>query len=344
VYREGLSFVIPSGTWSVVEACSGVRYVIASVFVGSLYAYLNYRSLHRRLLFVGISLLVPIVANWLRAIGIVLLGHYSGNRLAVGVDHLIYGWVFFGLVIGAMYFIGARWREDPADERTRQTAPARVADAGAVRWALVALGAMFCAALPATLSKRLNPEIASPVALAAPAGCESASIEPTPVFRGSPSQSTYRCATPGGPVDVHVAIYSRQTYGDKLVDSQNMLVESSNVAWRQVESGLLRVDAPGGAPATLRAAELRQGGMNLSAPRAVSVRQVLWVDGQATHSARWATLLGLRSLLAGRGSGGTAVTLYAEGEDAAERSRRLDAFVRQRLPAFLDTLPTGARR
>ena len=27
VFREGLQFVIPSGNWSVVEACSGVRYL-----------------------------------------------------------------------------------------------------------------------------------------------------------------------------------------------------------------------------------------------------------------------------------------------------------------------------
>jgi exosortase A len=30
VYREGQNFVIPSGQWSVVEACSGIRYLIAS--------------------------------------------------------------------------------------------------------------------------------------------------------------------------------------------------------------------------------------------------------------------------------------------------------------------------
>jgi exosortase A len=42
VYREGLRFVIPSGTWSVVEACSGVRYLLASGMVGTLFAYLNF--------------------------------------------------------------------------------------------------------------------------------------------------------------------------------------------------------------------------------------------------------------------------------------------------------------
>jgi exosortase/archaeosortase family protein len=100
VYREGLQFVIPSGNWSVVEACSGVRYLIASFMVGTLFAYLNYRSSKRRVIFMLVSLAVPIVANWLRAYLIVMVGHLSDNKLAAGVDHLVYGWVFFGVVIG----------------------------------------------------------------------------------------------------------------------------------------------------------------------------------------------------------------------------------------------------
>jgi exosortase A len=84
VYREGQNFIIPSGSWSVVEACSGIRYLIASLTVGTLYAYLTYHSLKRRLIFVAISIIVPIVANWLRAYLIVMLGHLSGNKLAVG--------------------------------------------------------------------------------------------------------------------------------------------------------------------------------------------------------------------------------------------------------------------
>ena len=111
VYQEGLQFVIPSGRWSVVEACSGIRYIIASLTVGTLFAYLNYVSLRRRLAFVAVSLLVPIIANWLRAYMIVMIGHLSGNKLAVGVDHLIYGWVFFGFVMLLMFVIGARWSE-----------------------------------------------------------------------------------------------------------------------------------------------------------------------------------------------------------------------------------------
>src|SRR5690606_29470903 len=45
VYREGLHFTLPTGRWSVVEACSGLRYLIASLALGVLYAYLQFRTL-----------------------------------------------------------------------------------------------------------------------------------------------------------------------------------------------------------------------------------------------------------------------------------------------------------
>ncbi len=113
VYREGNFFAIPSGQWSVVEACSGLRYLIASLTVGALFAYLNYQRMRKRVLFVALSIVVPVLANFLRAYMIVMIGHLSNMKLAVGVDHFLYGWVFFGIVIGLLFWLGSFWR-DPA--------------------------------------------------------------------------------------------------------------------------------------------------------------------------------------------------------------------------------------
>lgn len=113
VWREGASFVIPSGSWSVVEACSGVRYLMASLTLGVLYAHLSYRSRWRQAIFILVSIVVPIIANGLRAYMIVMIGHLSSMHLAVGVDHLIYGWLFFGLVMFLMFWIGNFWVEPP---------------------------------------------------------------------------------------------------------------------------------------------------------------------------------------------------------------------------------------
>ena len=115
VYREGTFFTIPSGQWSVVEGCSGLRYLIASFTLGSLYAYLTYRSTRRRLIFAALSLIVPVIANGMRAYMIVMIAHLSDMKLALGVDHLIYGWVFFGIVMLLLFWIGAIWREDQED-------------------------------------------------------------------------------------------------------------------------------------------------------------------------------------------------------------------------------------
>src|SRR6266496_3021422 len=118
VYREANHLTIPSGRWSIVEACSGIRYIIASFMVGTLYAAIAYRSTRRRVMFIAASIVVPIVANWVRAYMIVMIGHLSNNRYAVGVDHLIYGWIFFGVVMVLLFWVGSFWQEDPAPTRS----------------------------------------------------------------------------------------------------------------------------------------------------------------------------------------------------------------------------------
>ncbi len=125
VYREGTHFSLVSGDWSVVEACSGLRYLLASFTLGTIYAYITYQKPYKRLLFMLFSLVLPIIANGLRAYMIVMIGHLSGMKLAVGVDHLVYGAVFFALIIFLMFYIGSFFRDPPAKQSA--TTPNNVA-------------------------------------------------------------------------------------------------------------------------------------------------------------------------------------------------------------------------
>ena len=46
---------------------------------------------------------------------IVMLGHFSGMKIATGVDHLVYGWVWFGIVMFFLFWAGGFFRdEEPA--------------------------------------------------------------------------------------------------------------------------------------------------------------------------------------------------------------------------------------
>jgi hypothetical protein len=64
------------------------------------------------------SIALPILANGLRAYAIVMIGHLSNMKLAVGVDHLIYGWIFFGVMLVIMFAIGILWADPSPPPRT----------------------------------------------------------------------------------------------------------------------------------------------------------------------------------------------------------------------------------
>ncbi len=115
VFREGMHFSLVTGEWSVVEACSGIRYLIASITLGTIYAYITYYKIYKRLLFILASIIFPIIANGFRAYLIVMIGHLSDMQLAVGVDHLIYGAIFFAFIIFIMFYIGSFWRDEASE-------------------------------------------------------------------------------------------------------------------------------------------------------------------------------------------------------------------------------------
>jgi EpsI family protein len=292
VYQEGLHFVIPSGKWSVVEACSGVRYRIASIVVGTLYAYINYQSLKRRLIFVGVSILVPLVANWVRAYLIVMLGHYSGNQLAVGADHLIYGWVFFGVVIMIMFAIGMRWREHEAELPAVGSSSNVIAAsrAGNLLVAVVLALGVACAPRAAIRVLESGPELPQPplsVESLAQGGWDLAEgplADWQPAFTNPSGTLNAVLAKNGRRVGVFIAYYRQQNYERKLISSQNELVKSNDKTWAQVGRG--SHDATlAGQQVSLRTGTLRNNLSSIGAePDRYRVWHCYWINGRIVTS------------------------------------------------------------
>lgn len=331
VYREGLHFVIPSGSWSVVEACSGVRYLIASLMVGTLYGYLNYHSPARRALFFLAAALVPILANWVRAYMIVMLGHLSGNTLAVGVDHLIYGWVFFGLVMLLMFWIGARWRED--DLPPLNPIPAADATAAAQRAmrlnGALALGA---ALLWMPLGYALeHARAVLPAHLAPLAGAGGWAAGASPLTQWQPHHLGARAALEQefarGPdrVRLTVAYYSHQTQDGELINIRNQLLPTSEKNWILVSSGQVHLAAP---PTRVRVAEIKGMGQRLWA------WHWYWIDGRTSVSDIEAKLLLAKSKLLLKGDESASVVVVTEAENAEAAARILGDFVTAHWPAI----------
>jgi len=357
VYREGLQFVIPSGSWSVVEACSGIRYLIASVTVGCLFAYLSYRSLTKRLIFVGVSILVPLVANWLRAYMIVMIGHLSGNELATGFDHLIYGWVFFGVVILLMLFIGARWADAPAPAgapvASAARPPAAFSATASRSLTIAALVALLVAASPHAAQRLLalgvNTGPVQLAPLAVQSGWQASAAPPSawvPSFKlVSASAHTGYLGPQGQAVGLHISYYRDQDYQRKLVSSENVLVPSSDSPWVRVAGGSASARL-GEQPLSVAAATLREQGSGLVSGRErLQVWRFYWVNGRFTASDIAAKLQGALSRATGQGDDSAILALYApldptvpEDQAREQATAQLQAFLAAHGPALEQAL------
>jgi exosortase A len=136
---NGVFIDTPAGLFEVAEACSGVKFLIAMIALGALVGNVCFKSWGRRIGFFALCLVVPILANGLRAWGTIFAAQYVGIEKAAGIDHLIYGWIFFALVIAAVMAMSWRFFDRAIDDP--------MIDAGAIA-ASPLLGRLERAGLP----------------------------------------------------------------------------------------------------------------------------------------------------------------------------------------------------
>lgn len=122
VYTDGVFLQTPSGDFEVAEACSGIRFMVSTFVMGILFSVLCFKSIFRRAIVVGLGLLIPILANGIRAFGIVYIAYLTDNKVAVGVDHIIYGWIFLAIVTIVLLLVGLTF-----SDRSVQDPPINVA-------------------------------------------------------------------------------------------------------------------------------------------------------------------------------------------------------------------------
>lgn len=229
VYRDGLWFALPSGNWSVVEACSGVRYLIASITLGVMYAYITYHTLWKRLVFIAMSAIVPILANGLRAYMIVMIGHLSNMEYATGVDHLIYGWIFFGFVMFILFWIGAIWQEQELPPQF--VPPARHLSGRMAGLRSIVIVGFVLAVGVATVSvtqRASNIEARMAGALSAPPGLPAWQLSEQPVdwsvlHQDTPHVIQQRYTGQTGTVQLFVVLFPRQSQGNEAINQQNAI-------------------------------------------------------------------------------------------------------------------------
>lgn len=331
VYQEGRNFIIPSGQWSVVEACGGIRYLLTSIFIGAVFAYLTYSKWQKRVLFMLWATFMPLVANWVRAYVIVMVAHFTANQWGLGLSHIALGWVIFGVAIFASFAAGMRWRDpEPvlAETGTGIGAPMPVVFGATLLAAAIPLGAHLAVRLMQAPVTTETPVMRFESLAGLPAGMppENA-IRPTYQGAAVLHQSTYDFK--GQPVEVSVAFYRNQTQGGELVSIFNQIEPTKKWVWSI--SRMAGKESPN-VPAVRLDGYAKQGTY-------AAVYHFYWVNGMTTTSDIVSKVLEALSRLRGRGDDSAAVAITMYSHDSVEAaSKKVAAFSEAYLPGILADL------
>lgn len=256
---DGVLITIPNGYFEVAEACSGAKFVIAMIAYGALVANVCFVSWRRRAVFMLVALAVPVLANGVRAFGTIYAAYLTSVEQATGFDHIVYGWLFFGLVMAATLALGWRWFDrspdapafDPAALRTVPRGRVDVLVAAALVLAVAAAFPAWSVAI-AGRAQRLPDRIALPDIPGWRRVATSTRAPWSPAYPGADHMLFGRYADDrGDAVDLAIAVYGSQHEGKELVAFGVGALREDDV-WVRVADlpdlaggSVMRVTAPG---------------------------------------------------------------------------------------------------
>jgi exosortase A len=330
VLLNGREITTPAAVWMVADACSGVKFFIACSALGCLYAYLMYQRWRKRVLFVALAAVVPIFANGLRVYFTILIGDTWGLEYATGLDHLIFGWQFFGSVL-VLLLLGGWFFRDRSVPRNRHPAsklmPTR---ARLMVWPTVLVVLIVAPVMAGQLSSAVPVQQLHVVAPSVPGwvGPQAAADGWRPSFTGAAGQvkAAYRVHDDGEIVDLFHAVYTgKPRRGHTLITFENRLYDPGQS--HVLSSASRRVSLVDGRSVT--AGELRLTDDADS--------RLVWhwycVDRRCSQSATVTKLLQAWAMLRGRvpQSSVWALSSVVDHGDTDQARARLRAFV-QALP------------
>jgi exosortase A len=342
VFSDGFMIEIPEGTFEIAEACAGLRFLIASIVFGCFFAVVMYQSIVRRTVFIALSLVVPIAANGMRALGIIVLAHLEGSAAAVEADHVLYGWFFFTLVIIILIAIGMTFAQKI--DRRIPMRPTGWSKPAAWRYAIAIPAALLLAVAGPAYAARLSAldALYPPSALAvahAPLirtpwqGVSDPAAGWRPVVYDADREFLDGFEGPGSGVVIrYVALYRLRASGDALTKTGNRLADDK--LWHIAGYGRAQATL-GGKTTTLASTEI------VSGPRHRLVWSFYVVDGRIAAGLLETKQLRARAVLLDRERVGAFVAISAsmdDPKDPAEQQLTRFLAASQPLTEYLATL------
>jgi exosortase len=103
--REGNVVNIPKMSFEVIEACSGLRSMIALLTLSVIMGSFSVKNFSSKLILVVVSIPLAILVNIIRVVSMILLYHFFGLDLGQGMLHTLSGLLVFLLAIIILFFL-----------------------------------------------------------------------------------------------------------------------------------------------------------------------------------------------------------------------------------------------
>lgn len=105
-YVEGNFVTIPAGVFEIADGCSGLRYMIVSLAIGSLFIFLNIKDSKKAILFLSITIFGALLTNWIRITALILIGEYTNMESSLMEDHNTFGWYLYVPFMVLLFYWG----------------------------------------------------------------------------------------------------------------------------------------------------------------------------------------------------------------------------------------------
>jgi exosortase A len=326
---EGVFITTPTGLFEVAEACSGIKFLVAMLAYGTLVANVCFTSIWRRAAFMAVSIIVPIIANGIRAYGTIHISKIRGVEFAASMDHIIWGWYFFAAVLALVMAIGWKFFDHRIDDPWLGKWTDQPEKAGkSANWLLI-IGALGIALTPviweATSASWGRKPMDQAVTLPEVKGWQRARFDQQhpwqPRFDGADHALFGEYVNAAGQrVALSITLYAWQGEGRELVGyGQGAFDPGSNWSWANDTSAsssgaAIRIFAPGVAREVT--SFYRIGGLTTGNPNIVKLET-------------------LKGKLLGRDQAAAAILVSAEDSKAQPSRAAIDAFLLDLGPVYV---------
>ena len=226
-YVENTSVMIPEGTFVIAGGCSGLRYFIVSLAIGSLFVFLNLRNKVSIAKFMTLAIVGALITNWIRIVALILIGHFSDMQSELMRDHNNFGWYIYAPFIILLFWYGEKLvkKEPAAEEHSPEPGTGRFA----LRKPVVVTSVCFLILSSAALQLTLHADPAPPGQTCKGLSAIDAEVAPVLPYEGAVCVKEQR--SQGYAFDTLSILFDGSDLDGKPTQYQ---VKSAPVEWQEI--------------------------------------------------------------------------------------------------------------